>query len=105
VVVTRWPAMVTTTALSAPLFAATFTRTDALPLPDDGVTDAHELSLDALHEHALCVRTSIVVDPPLGSMTCGEPAMSYRHGAGCCETEMLRSATEMVPWRATGSAF
>lgn len=49
---TDWPAMVKFTARETPVLAATVSRRTASPLPDVGVTDAHVLSLRAVHEHA-----------------------------------------------------
>ena len=31
--------------------------------------------------------------------------MLYAHGAGCCDIDTFRSATEIFAWRTTGSAF
>jgi hypothetical protein len=55
----------------------------AFPVPDVGVTDAHELSLTAFHAQAECVASEIWVDPDCAVSTSGTPPMLYEHGAPC----------------------
>ena len=58
---------------AAPLFTATVTLIDASPRPFEGDTVAHGCSLAAVHEQALCVRTSAVASPPLVSTAASGP--------------------------------
>jgi hypothetical protein len=101
----RVPAAITNPERAAPVFGPTVTTTVAVPRPDAGETDAHELSLATVHAHASCalMRTSSV--PPLGGTgVCGAET-SNRHGAACCDTSMRPSPIAIAPARVSGSGL
>jgi hypothetical protein len=73
VVVTLSPAIVRVTARDWPELAATLSWRTASPFPDEGETEAHGLSLRAVHAQAACVRKSISAPPPCAGIDGGTP--------------------------------
>lgn len=59
VMLTRCPATINVTGRSEPLFGATVTRRDASPLPAEGATVAHAVSLAAVQAQAAWAPRSI----------------------------------------------